>query len=145
MKSVGRKLALDAIALVLYALAALPALTTIPIHEWLGIAAFVVLAVHLVFGLGEAWSMARSADRSKRAARWGNLVVDVLLLIALSVCMVSGLLVSGTVLPTFGLFAGGYYFWDPLHAASAKALLALLVVHLALHARWIANAARRRK
>lgn len=145
MKSVGRKLALDAIALVLYALAALPALTTIPIHEWLGIAAFVVLAVHLFFGLGEAWSMARSADRSKRAARWGNLVVDVLLLIALSVCMVSGLLVSGTVLPTFGLFADGYYFWDPLHAASAKALLALLVVHLALHARWIANAARRRK
>ena len=145
MKSVGRKLALDAIALVLYALAALPALTTIPIHEWLGIAAFVVLAVHLVFGLEEAWSMARSADRSKRAARWGNLVVDVLLLIALSVCMVSGLLVSGTVLPTFGLFAGGYYFWDPLHAASAKALLALLVVHLALHARWIANAARHRK
>ena len=69
MKSVGRKLALDAIALVLYALAALPALTTIPIHEWLGIAAFVVLAVHLVSGLGEAWSMARSADRSKRAAR----------------------------------------------------------------------------
>lgn len=145
MKSVGRKLALDAIALVLYALAALPALTTIPIHEWLGIAAFVVLAVHLVFGLGEAWSMARSADRSKRAARWSNLVVDVLLLIALSVCMVSGLLVSGTALPTFGLFADGYYFWDPLHAASAKALLALLVVHLALHARWIANAARRRK
>lgn len=145
MKSVGRKLALDAIALVLYALAALPALTTIPLHEWLGIAAFVVLAVHLVFGLGEAWSMARSADRSKRAARWGNLVVDVLLLIALSVCMVSGLLVSGTVLPTFGLFADGYYFWDPLHAASAKAMLALLVVHLALHARWIANAARRRK
>lgn len=145
MKSVGRKLALDAIALVLYALAALPALTTIPIHEWLGIAAFVVLAVHLVFGLGEAWSMARSADRSKRAARWSNLVVDVLLLIALSVCMVSGLLVSGTVLPMFGLFADGYYFWDPLHAASAKALLALLVVHLALHARWIANAARRRK
>lgn len=145
MKSVGRKLALDAIALVLYALAALPALTTIPIHEWLGIAAFVVLAVHLVSGLGEAWSMARSVDRSKRAARWGNLVVDVLLLIVLSVCMVSGLLVSGTVLPTFGLFADGYYFWDPLHAASAKALLALLVVHLALHARWIANAARRRK
>jgi hypothetical protein len=145
VKSVGRKLALDAIALVLYALAALPALTTIPIHEWLGIAAFVVLAVHLVSGLGEAWSMARSADRSKRAARWGNLVVDVLLLIVLSVCMVSGLLVSGTVLPTFGLFADGYYFWDPLHAASAKALLALLVVHLALHARWIANAVRHRK
>ncbi|MCI8306359.1 MAG: hypothetical protein HFJ69_07270, partial [Enterorhabdus sp.] len=27
----------------------------------------------------------------------------------------------------------GYYFWGPLHAASAKVLLALLVVHGALN------------
>ena len=43
-----------------------------------------------------------------------------------------------TVLRAFGLYAEGYYFWDPLHAVSAKVLLALLVVHVAVHAKWIA-------
>ena len=51
--------------------------------------------------------------------------------VALAVVMVSGLLISGAILPAFGLYADGYYFWDPLHAASAKVLLALLLIHLA--------------
>ena len=70
--------------------------------------------------------------------------LDALLLAALAVCAVSGLLISGTVLPSFGLFADGYYFWNPLHAASAKLLLALLLVHVVAHWRWIANAAKGR-
>ena len=49
-------------------------------------------------------------------------------------CAVSGVLVSATVLPTFGLFAPGYFVWDPLHAVSAKVLLALVLVHAVSHA-----------
>ena len=58
---------------------------------------------------------------------------------ALAVCAVSGVMVSGAVLPAFGLYAEGYFFWDPLHAASAKVLLALLLVHVAVHWRWLAG------
>ncbi len=47
--------------------------------------------------------------------------------------MVSGILISGAVLPTLGLHAKGYYFWNPLHAMSAKMLLALLLVHMVVH------------
>ena len=42
-------------------------------------------------------------------------------------CAVSGIMVSGDVLRAFGWYAEGYYFWDPLHAVSAKVLLALAV------------------
>ena len=54
-------------------------------------------------------------------------------------CAVSGLMVSGAVLPFFGLYAEGYYFWGPLHAVSAKLLLALLLVHVVAHWRWVAS------
>lgn len=49
-------------------------------------------------------------------------------------CVVSGVFVSATVLSAFGLFAPGYFVWDPLHAASAKVLLALVLVHAVSHA-----------
>ena len=48
-------------------------------------------------------------------------------------------LVSATVLPAFGLFAPGYFVWDPLHAASAKVLLALVLVHAVSHAGKLAG------
>ena len=49
--------------------------------------------------------------------RTGNLVLDLLIVVVLMAVTVSGVMVSGAVLPTFGWYAQGYYFWDPLHAA----------------------------
>lgn len=51
----------------------------------------------------------------------------------------SAALVSATVLPAFGLFAPGYFVWDPLHAASAKVLLTLVLVHAVSHAGKLAG------
>ena len=61
------------------------------------------------------------------------MLLDVALVLSVVVVALSGLMESGAVLPTFGLYAEGYYFWGPLHAASAKVLLALLSVHGALN------------
>ena len=43
-------------------------------------------------------------------------------------------LIAGNLMCMFGLFAPGYFIWNPLHAASAKILLALVLVHVASHA-----------
>ena len=51
-----------------------------------------------------------------------------MLLVALAACVVSGVMVSGAALPSLGLYATGYSFWDPLHAVAAKVLLAALIV-----------------
>ena len=74
----------------------------------------------------------------------GRLALDAALLVALSTVFVSGLGMSGTVLQTFGLYAEGYYTWSPLHAAAAKALLALLLVHMAVHTGSLYNLLKRR-
>ena len=134
----GKRLfAVDAVALVVYLAAANPALTGVAVHEWLGIGVFVVFFVHAVQHAGWVADTVRTALSSPAPARVANLALDALILAAFMVVTVSGLLISGAVLPAFGLYADGYYFWDPLHAIAAKALLALLLVHVVVHWKWI--------
>ena len=132
------ELAVDAVALVAYVIVSLPSLTGVAFHEWLGLAVFVVLAVHLAQHLYQViLKRAPASDGAARRAtpaRVARAVLAVLLAVALMVCVVSGVMVSGAVLPAFGLYAEGYYFWNPLHAVSAKVLLALLLIHLFLNA-----------
>lgn len=133
-----RSLIVDAAALLVYLVAANPSITGIAVHEWLGLGAFVVFLVHCI---ANADWVARAA-RGFAGASWGtrgNLALDALILVAFMVVTVSGVLVSGAVLPAFGFYADGYYFWDPLHSIAAKALLALLLVHVVVHWRWLAS------
>ena len=133
-----RLFAVDAAALAAYLAAANPALTGVAAHEWLGLGVLVVFLVHTA----QHADWAASAVKGLRAGSWGtraNLVLDALILVAFMAVTVSGVLISGAVLPAFGLYADGYYFWDPLHAIAAKALLALLLVHVVVHWRWVAS------
>lgn len=102
-----------------FAVAVLPQLTGIAAHEWLGIVALVVLLAHLAARLDALAGLCRAAARRSFLAV-ARVALDTALFLTLVVCAVSGVLVSATVLPTFGLFAPGYFVWDPLHAASAK-------------------------
>lgn len=132
-----RNFIIDVAALAVYLVAANPSLTGIGVHEWLGLGVFAVFVVHVAVNLDWVAAAFRAVFKNPSAARTANLALDVLIALALVVCAVSGLMVSGAVLPAFGLYAGGYFFWDPLHAASAKALLALLLVHVVAHWKWL--------
>ena len=90
----------DVAALVVYLLAANPALTGIPLHEFIGLGAFIVVAAHVVV----------SADGLGGRGRMGRLALNAVLLLSLAACVVSGVMVSGTVLPSMGLYASGYHF-----------------------------------
>lgn len=134
-----KNLVVDAVALLVYAVVSNPALTCVGFHEWLGLGIFVVFLAHVAMHWDWCADAAKTAFSRPSLARTGNLVLGVLLLVSFMVCTVSGLLVSGDVLPAFGLYAEGYYFWDLLHAASAKLLLTLLLVHVAVHWRWLVS------
>lgn len=127
-------LIVDAIALVVYLLAANPSITGIPLHEWLGLGIVVVLLIHCIMHYDWFARAFKGSFKQPTLALTGRLALNVLTAISFVVCVVSGLLISGTVLPMLGLYADGYYFWNPLHSFSAKLLLALIIVHLVLHA-----------
>lgn len=140
-----KNLGIDALALGIYAVAANPAFTGIAVHEWAGLGLAVVFVAHAAAHADWAADAARSAWSEPSWARTGNLVLDALIVASFMVVTVSGLMVSGAVLQAFGLYAPGYYFWDPLHAVAAKVLLALLLVHVVVHARWIVRMVRKGK
>lgn len=137
-----KALILDAALLLIYAAAANPSVTGVPVHEWLGVGLVLLVLAHVAARFG------RIVDALKGLAGKGGhkarLLLNVLLVAALMTCAVSGVMVSATVLPAFGLYATGYYFWDPLHAMSAKVLLALLLVHIALNWKAIMVLAKRK-
>lgn len=122
------RIVLDIAVLVVYVFATLPAFTGVPLHEYLGIGAFVVLLVHVLVG----------ADGIVTHARPWNILLNVALLVSLAITAISGVFISGDVLPALGFYATGYRFWDPLHALAAKVLLALLIVHIALRVPMLA-------
>ena len=140
-----RNLVIDILALGAYAVVANPVFTGIAVHEWAGLGLVVVFLVHTAAHVDWAVDAVRTAYRDPSWVRRGNLVLDALIVVGFMVATVSGLMVSGTVLQVLGLYAPGYFFWDPLHAIAAKLLLALLVVHVAVHARWIVRMARKGK
>ena len=125
MKTAKAIIVADAVLALVFIACELPGVTGVSVHEWLGI----VLTIALLAHAGK-----RVLTTAKSARNAARLVVDVALLVALAVCVVSGLMVSGSVLPFFGYYATGYYFWGPLHAATATVLLAVLLVHAALNA-----------
>ncbi len=130
-------LVMDIICVVIYLVVANPSWTGIGVHEWLGLGIFVLLFVHVLFHMDWVFSTTKRAFTKPSWATTGNWILGVLLLITLMLCIISGLFISGDVLQTFGYYATGYYFWDPLHAFSAKLLLALLIVHIVVHWKWI--------
>ena len=133
-----KTLVVDLVALVVFLVVANPAITGIDLHEWLGLGLLAVFFVHLLSHADWVAEALRGAFAHPSWGRTGNLVLDLLIVVVLMAVAVSGVMVSGAVLPTFGWYAQGYYFWDPLHAVSAKALLALLLVHVVVHGKWIA-------
>ncbi|MDO4291319.1 MAG: DUF4405 domain-containing protein [Eggerthellaceae bacterium] len=128
------KLVLDVAALVTYAVAAAPFLTGVSAHEFVGVGAFLVMAAHLVAG----------CDGLAGRHNGVRAVVNAVLLVSLCACVVSGVMVSGMLLPLLGIYATGYFFWNPLHAVSAKVLLAAILVHCVIHAPAVFSRLRRR-
>ena len=141
---VRKNLAIDAVALAVYLVVANPALTGIGAHEWLGLGVLLVFLVHCVAHVDWVGSAVSGFKDSTWGAR-GNLVLDALILAAFATVTVSGLCVSGAVLPAMGLYAEGYFFWGPLHSIAAKVLLALLLLHVVVHWKWVLGLIKRGK
>lgn len=140
-----RNLTIDAVILAVYAIVSFPSLTGVGLHEWAGMGLFALFFVHCAVHIDWALDSVKRLHAKRSWACQGNLALDAAILAVLVVVVVSGLGISGTVLPTFGLFSTGYYVWNPLHAVAAKVLLALLLVHVVVHARWIVQMLRKEK
>ena len=120
-----------------------PAITGLPIHEWLSVAFIAALITHLV--LHWDWIVSITAHFLKRLfheTRF-NYVVDFLVFLSFITVMLSGLLISRTVFPALGIQVQVTRAWRSIHSLSADATLLLIGLHFAMHWKWIVSSLKR--
>jgi hypothetical protein len=132
----------DAVLLLGYTLAYSYGFTGIAIHEWLGIGLGLALLIHIT--LHWDWVIRETrklfSPRGHDKVIW---VVNLALLLAMTLCVLSGILISRVALPDLGINILGGPFWNRLHILTAEVTLGLVPVHVALRWRWIVRVGRR--
>jgi hypothetical protein len=132
----------DAVLLLGFTLAYSYSFTGIGIHEWLGIG----LGAALLFHLTLHWDWVIRTTRKLLSPRGPDKLiwlVNLALLVAMTFCVASGILISRVALPFLGIYPLTGPFWTQLHFRTADVTLALVPVHVALRWRWIAGVGRR--
>jgi len=133
---------LDALLMVVYTLAYSLGFTGIATHEWLGIGLGVVLLVHLT--LHWDWVIRTTRKLLRRGGRDRFVyLVNLLLLLSMTLCIASGILISEVALPELGITLPASSFWRQMHDTTATLTLILVPIHAALRWRWIVGVARR--
>ena len=120
-----------------------PHFSGIAVHEWLSIAFGAAIITHLL--LHWQW-LVEVTRRFFGKAQWSariNYVLNTLLFIDVTVVIFTGLMISESALPLFGIRLAPGGAWRMLHTLSANLFLPLIGLHVALHWQWIMNTVRR--
>jgi hypothetical protein len=138
---IRRDFVLDATIFVGFAVAYSFGFTGPAVHEWWGLALGAVLLVHLT--LHWDW-VVRTTLRLLRPNGRDKLIwiVNLALLVSMTVCILSGVLISSFALPEMGVAISANGAWSGLHHLTAKLTLILVPIHAALRWRWIVSVAR---
>lgn len=117
--------------------------TGITLHEWLGVGIAAVLITHILLHWQWVVSITKQFFSKLKAEPRINYFVNLAIFASFTTAIFSGLMISHSVLPFFGLEAAGSGFWKMLHFTSADVTVWLAALHVALHWRWLVNAVKR--
>jgi cytochrome b561 len=137
------KLFLDLGAFVALLIVSAPRFTGVAIHEWLAIALSGAIVVHLL--LNWNWIVqisSRLFSKSAKNSRFGYFLNWGLFASGIMI-MLSGLMISETVVPFFGLSLPQDMSWKSLHELSTNITMILMGLHIATHWSWITNMLKR--
>jgi Cytochrome B561 len=114
-----------------------PRMTGENIHEWLGIAFFVTMLVHLI--LHWKWVVTTSTRFFGKMSLETRIsyFVDFLIFLAFLTVNLNGLMISRSALQTFGIRLSGGGSWRQIHSLSAQVTVFLVAIHFALHWNWV--------
>ncbi|GAB4496683.1 MAG: DUF4405 domain-containing protein [Anaerolineales bacterium] len=137
------KLFLDIGTFLSFLIAMDPHFSGLAIHEWLSIALAATIVVHLL--LNWEWIVnvtKRLFVKATNGAR-SNYVLNWLLFIDGILIMLSGIMISESVVPSLGLSLPMNFAWRRLHDLSANLALLIMGLHLAMHWNWIVTTIKR--
>jgi hypothetical protein len=134
---------LDAWLLLAFGVAFTFSFTGLNIHEWFGLTFGLAILIHLTLHwdwvVRTTWGLMSTTRR--RRLMW---VVNAVLLLDMTLCVASGILISEVAIPSLGIrLAGVGGYWTTLHARTADAAIVLIAVHIGLDWRWINTVVKR--
>ncbi len=132
------KIILDIVMTLSLALLMKISFTGMMLHEVLGLAALVMMLVHLI--LNRKWiAGVTKAVLAKKATTKAviMLLLNVLLLVCVLLIALSSVLISNEILPLS--LGAGYALWANIHICSSYVLGALVLAHIALHYKMLAR------
>jgi hypothetical protein len=134
---------LDIALTVVFLVSLKPFMTGMALHEWLGLALGVGLAVHAA--LHWHWILGITSKLFGKLPTKTRVyyALDATLLVAFTTITITGILMSRVVLPLFGLQGISVFPLPLVHEWASYVTLALLGVKLALHWAWIKNTVKR--
>ncbi len=136
-------LVLDTALLLAFGVAFTFSFTGLTIHEWFGLAFGLALLIHLTLHWDWVVRTTRRmlATTGRRRLMW---VINCILMLDLTLCIASGILISEVAIPSLGIhLAGVGGYWTTLHSRTADAAIVLIAVHIGLDWRWIVTVVRR--
>lgn len=133
----------DSIIFVAFLISFDPVLTGIAIHEWISLALAATFLLHILLHWDWVASVTKKFFKKLFHSSRLNYVIDLGVLISGVLVMLSGILISRSILPFLGITLGESHAWRILHSSSADAFLILIALHFALHWKWVLNALKR--
>jgi len=120
-----------------------PALTGNAVHEWLNLTLGTLMLVHLLTHWDWIVAMLRRQAREMSGILRINFILNLILFVTFVMMILSGLMISRTVVSSFGYVAPSRSVWNELHSVFGNVLLLLVASHIGLHWNWIVHACRR--
>ena len=134
---------IDFAIFVAFVVATAPRFTGIAVHEWLSLAFAMVIVCHVVIHWQWIVTVGKGFVHKLGAAGRFSFVLNLLLFIAVTLVIYSGVAISRDAMPALGIAIQGTSAWRGLHYSLSNISVVLIGLHLALHWRWIVNLFRR--
>jgi hypothetical protein len=137
------KLVLDTLIFIAFLIAMEPRSSGVTIHEWLATSLIAVLVVHLLLSWDWITQITRRFIGKINNQSRLNYILNWSLFIDGTVIMLSGFMISESLMPYLGIQLPGNFAWRGLHEFSTNLFILLLGLHTALHWGWVVDTFKR--
>ena len=137
------KLVLDILIFIAFLIAMEPRSSGITIHEWLATSLIAVLVVHLLLSWDWITRITRRFIGKINTQSRLNYILNWTLFIDGTIIMLSGFMISESLIPYLGIQLPRNFAWRGLHEFSTNLFIVLLGLHTALHWSWVVDTFKR--
>jgi Domain of unknown function (DUF4405) len=133
------KLVIDILIFIAFLIAMDPRSSGIAIHEWLATSAFAAIVIHLLLSWDWIIQVTRRMIGSMSMQTRLNYILNWAMFFDVTILMLSGFMISQSVMPALGITLPGNFAWRSLHELTSNLFMVLLGLHTALHWSWIVS------